>query len=589
MRVLPAVLALVAATGCSPFTVEPGELHVPDEGFFVDISDESGMRADNFYAEPAAGTSINDHSRLAFADINGDGFDDMVMHSLFPNAQNGVPFEHLVFLNDGAGGFLDHSDDSGLRDVQAGFFAFGDIDNDGDQDVYAGLDLPTAGNSAIYLNDGQGQFELLDNSGVEAASGTAANAVFADFNGDAVLDLFVGLGGTSYLGQDLMYIGLGDGTFADESTRLAQRPSQPSNGSVTCDYDNDGDVDIFVSTYSVSTANGVNHLWENDGDGNFTEVGMERGFAAQITGNYWLSTTGDGHDPEFAGAQSAMGAIGSNGFGLDCADVNNDGYADVYLTAISHPVNSDYKRKWSDPSQLLINGGPDADYAFTNEWLDRDLPFNEGDVDGGFADIDNDGRLDLSTSREKKYEGNYSDVDQKSWFGLLRQDEDGDFESLGFDSGINDADGDSRRMKGAQNHAWSDIDHDGDVDLLVGGRDMGGGRPNFLFRNDAGSLNRWLSVELIGDGEHVTTDAFGARVTLLQGDQLQMREKRSSRGMYNSEDTRTLHLGLHEFDRGAELEVSWPDGTTAVFELGRDFGDNSRVRVAWPDVLEVVE
>ena len=50
--------------------------------------------------------------------------------------------------------------------------------------------------------------------------------------------------------------------------------------------------------------------------------------------------------------------------------------------AISHPVSSDYNRKWSDPSQLLINQGPDADWTFVNEWQERGLPFNEGDVDG---------------------------------------------------------------------------------------------------------------------------------------------------------------------------------------------------------------
>jgi len=72
-------------------------------------------------------------------------------------------------------------------------------------------------------------------------------------------------------------------------------------------------------------------------------------------------------------------------------------------------------------------------------------------------------------------------------------------------------------MKGAQNHAWSDIDHDGAPDLLVGGRDQGGGRPNFLFRNRIGQKNAWLALQLRGDGVTVNRDAIGAKVTVEAG------------------------------------------------------------------------
>ena len=81
------------------------------------------------------------------------------MHSLYPNPRGGIPFEHLVFLNQRDGTFRDASVESGLKDVQAGFFAFGDVDNDGDQDVFAGLDIQLPNqSSAIYLNDGNGRF-----------------------------------------------------------------------------------------------------------------------------------------------------------------------------------------------------------------------------------------------------------------------------------------------------------------------------------------------------------------------------------------------------------------------------------------------
>jgi len=559
----------------------------PETGFFSDISESSGIQVGNFLVDPPRGTAINDHSRLAFADIDGDGFDDIVMHSLFPNPQNGVPFEHLVFRNNGDGTFEDVSDASGLRGVQAAFFAFADVDNDGDQDLFAGLDLPTHTpyGSAIYLNDGSGVFTEVPDAGVATTSETAANASFGDFNGDAIVDLFVGFGGTSYAAPDRLYAGNGDGTFTDMTPALQNPPSgQPSNGSIACDFDDDLDLDLFVSTYSVSTSLGHNRLWEGDGTGLFTEVGVERGFAAELTGNYWLSGTDYGLADEPKATPET--AVGSNGFGIDCGDVDNDGDLDVLATAISHATAGDYGRTWSDPSRLLINGGADEAFGFTNTWLEAGLPFNEGDVDGAFVDFDNDGRLDISLSREDKYEGNYSDLDQKGWFGLAWQQPDGMFQSVGLGSGINDDEADFARVKRAQNHAWADVDHDGDLDLLVGGRDRGGGRPNFLLRNELGHQNRWLAVRVVGDGSEVSRDAFGTRVSLVAGDgTLRMREKKSSRGMYNSEDTRTLHFGLGDLPCDYELMVRWTDGTTATFS-GADIGEDRFIEIRYPDDID---
>ncbi len=445
----PCSLSSPLATACSSDVACKSKPVTPiATNFFTDISAPSGIQLDNYKPNPTPAIPINDHSRLAFADIDGDGWDDIVMHNLFPDPQGGIPFEHLVFLNNHDGTFKDFSDASGLRNVQAGFFVFADIDNDGDEDCFAGLDIPLAGlGNAIYLNDGMGHFTLKTTTGLEGSVGNTdtGNAVFADFNNDGKLDLFLGNGQTSYLDINQLFFGNGDGTFTEVTSSNLAGPQQqvPTNGLVVCDYDNDGDQDIFVSTYGVSENNGRKMLWENDGTGHFTDVAQARGVAALATGNYFLDATGQGTLSE-PGATPAT-YIGSNGFGVDCQDINGDGLPDIYLATISHPDGAGttpgepYERLWSDPSQLLINQGAAGGYAFVNEFLKRKLPFNEGDIDAATVDFDNDGLIDLAVSRDNKYESGYDTDDQKAWFGLFQQQSPtAASRAWGSTSGIND-------------------------------------------------------------------------------------------------------------------------------------------------------
>ena len=199
-RLVPALVAaaLLAALGSlRPPAGAPAEAATP---LFEDVSLSSGVKPE---ALPAG--SIG-HPRTQVADINGDGWDDLLAHNMFPNVRAGKErFEHLVFLNTGKGTFRDYSAASGLKGVQAAFFAFADWDNDGDLDVFGGLDIPDHPDGGltnqILLNDGRGRFTLLEDSGVEVAVGTdqvgklffaVGNAAVADFDGDVLLDLYLG-------------------------------------------------------------------------------------------------------------------------------------------------------------------------------------------------------------------------------------------------------------------------------------------------------------------------------------------------------------------------------------------------------------
>ncbi|MBK8538831.1 MAG: VCBS repeat-containing protein [Ardenticatenia bacterium] len=378
-----AATALLAALGLSrPPAGAPAQAATAR---FADVSLSSGVKPE---ALPAG--SIG-HPRTQVADINGDGWDDLLAHNMFPNVRAGKErFEHLVFLNTGKGTFRDYSAASGLKGVQAAFFAFADWDNDGDLDVFGGLDIPDHPDGGltnqILLNDGRGRFTLLEDSGVEVAVGTdqngkpffaVANAAVADFNGDAWPDLYLGQGQTSYGAPDQLFLGAGEGRFTDASEQLDGNDERPSNGSMACDVDNDGDQDILVAVYGVSDRGAQDFLWINDGHGGFIDRAVARGVASLPGGNYWRKDLDNGRMPE---PDKGLGEyVGGNGFGVDCGDVDADGDIDLLVANISHPTEfpaSDtrippeqreplnYTRRWSDPSTLFINGGEDGGLGF---------------------------------------------------------------------------------------------------------------------------------------------------------------------------------------------------------------------------------
>ncbi len=580
-----------SSTGEPTFTCEETPFTGPDGPAFVDISQASGIQS-IWAPDPEGSPAHNSHHITQFADLDGDGFDEAIMHNFFNAVTSGAyPHLHFILHNNGDGTFADITDASGLHLVEAQAFAYGDVDNDGDLDVFTGAAYPSStARNRMFLNDGHAVFTEVENSGIPRRAGCCYNtsAVFGDYNGDGNLDLFLGNGYSSQPTLDELLIGNGDGTFTDASDRLRGNVPRLSNAAVSCDYDEDGDQDIFVAMYGVSHLNGHNVLWENDGSGNFTNVAEERGFAYLRTGNYYLASTGNGRDEQPEDAPY----VGSNGFALNCGDINEDGHLDIYAAAISHPQPSNnFSRRWSDPTALLVSRGPDAQWRFENEFLDRNLTFNEGDIDASMIDFDNDGRLDVTAQRDNGYERGYPDAIYQGWFGFHHQLADGTFENISFGAGINDVNDQTTYLsKGAGSHSWSDIDHDGDLDLLIGLHRISeiteAGRPNRLFRNDVGQSNDWLALRLVGDGEHVNRDAIGARVEVRLPESTLTRVIVSTRGTWTTADTRVVHVGLAERGCDYTVVVQWPDGTEASFEA-QDIPRRRYVSIAYPDVLTI--
>mgnify|MGYP001121495286 CR=1 FL=1 len=236
----------------------------------------------------------------------------------------------------------------------------------------------------LFLNLGNRKFvDISGCSGIDSVSDGRAG-VFADFDNDGDLDLFVGngnTGSTGYLMRSQLFLGNGDGTFVDASSRLGGSGNKPTlaNGSMACDFDGDADLDLFVSVYGVSNGGAQNALWRNDGTGTFTDEAVSAGVASLPGGNYWRQDTDYGRLAE--PGKSPGKYVGGNGFGVDCPDIDNDGRIDILQADISHSTTIppgyrgmsqaeidalNYTRRWSDPSQLLRNLGAGEPLAFAN-------------------------------------------------------------------------------------------------------------------------------------------------------------------------------------------------------------------------------
>ncbi|MBK8258061.1 MAG: VCBS repeat-containing protein [Polyangiaceae bacterium] len=372
----------------------------------------------------------------------------------------------------------------------------------------------------VLINDGTGHFTALDASGVEVIDPSTSGA-FGDGNADGKLDLYYGNWLEVYpkdkAVQDKYFGGNGDGTFVDltDASGLILPKAYACFGVVWGDYDNDGDQDILVHNYHLSP----NQLWQNQGDGTFKDVGVSLGIAYD-----------DIPDP---GSYE-----GGHTFGGDFGDVDNDGDLDMYACNLAHPRFA----PWSDVSKMFVGTGA-PNYGFEDQFAKLGFEYDEGDANSSFVDFDNDGDLDLAIA--SLYESHHT--------RLYRNDGEVGFVDVTYEAGIS--------VRDAVSLSWSDVDEDGDMDLLVS--DRGGDPWVHLFKNRAPADNGWVELELKGTAS--TRDAVGARVTLTAGGQLQMREVRGGGGHGGAQMTHWVHFGLGKSPGIDSVKVRWVGGATETF------------------------
>jgi hypothetical protein len=377
---------------------------------------------------------------------------------------------------------------------------WGDFDNDGRLDLFS-----WSGGGKLFRNRGEGKFEDASKALPRLPMSVSVGACWGDFDGDGFLDLYVGgYEKPSYL-TDVIYRNQGDGTFKE--TWRTRGKKQPARGITAADFDEDGDLDVYVSNYRLEP----NLLWRNDGKGSFTDVAREFGVA------------GDG----------GLGAWGHT-IGSAWGDLDNDGRLDLFVGNFSHPP------AYQDRPKFLKNLGPKGKWHFEDKSAAAGLRWQESYASPALADFDNDGRLDLFFTTV--YPGDKS--------VLYRNRGGWKFKEVSAAARVD--------VSTTYQAAWADFDNDGDLDLMTGGK---------LFRNPGGS-NHWLKVRLHGGGK-VNRAAIGAQVRIAVGEEVLTRQVEGATGQGNQNDL-TLHFGLGKHDGEVEVQVRWPDGTRQAVKSRAD-------------------
>ncbi len=250
-----------------------------------------------------------------------------------------------------------------------GGVAVGDINNDGLPDIYF-----TANQlfNKLYLNKGNLQFEdVTDEAGVAGKGSWKTGVTMADVNGDGWLDIYVCQVGKYKMlsGRNELYINNQDGTFTERAAEYGLDFQGFSTQAAFFDYDRDGDLDMYLLNHSI-------HSTDNYGRAHLRQLTDE------LTGDRLYRNDG-GH---FTNVTQESGIYSSKiGYGLGVAigDINNDGWADIYISNDFH--ENDY---------LYYNNG---DGTFTEAGENAFGHTSNFSMGSDVGDFNNDGRLDVLT------------------------------------------------------------------------------------------------------------------------------------------------------------------------------------------------
>ena len=445
--------------------------------------------------------------------------------------------------------------------------AWGDYDNDGDLDIVA---VGTYQPHVLYRNNGNGTFtDVAEQAGVADPRG-GWGSLFADYDNDGYLDLYITRGGWSGAAENTLYRNNGDGTFTDVTHTAGVADPQSSFCAAWADYDNDGYLDLYIANGVIGDG-AANVLYHNNGDGTFTNTAEGAGVAntGNSLGTAWGDYDKDGHidlhvvnygqsnvlyrnngDGTFTDvtAAAAMSLSVTDAFVTFFLDMDNDADLDLFISNsgsfqafIAGQITGNATHD-SDRQVLYRNNG---DGTFTDVTKESGLYHAYGAMGANFGDINSDGYVDIYLATGAPQMGRLERD------ALFQNNGDGTFTDATTALGL----GNIGKGHGVP---FGDADADGDVDIYVpvGGAFIGDQWHNLFYQN-TGTGNNYLTLKLVGVKSN--RDGIGAKVTLSIGDRTIYREVSGGCG-FGSTNSLPLEIGLGMHTKVDTLEIVWPSG-----------------------------
>jgi hypothetical protein len=389
---------------------------------FNDVSESAGLSIVPVFSE-GQNSDFRNSAHVTSGDYDGDGDIDLYVGSYDPATSS---YKHYLFNND-MGRYKDVSVEAGITHTgKESFATFTDFDNDGFLDIY----VVREEGDIFYRNTGPGTFENVT-AKTKAGSQQGGNmALFFDMDHDGDLDFFEGRS-TS----DLLFRNNADGTFEDQSSKLGLTgKSLVTRDAALGDFDDDGDIDLFVINENASDI-----LYSNQRQGVFKDITETSGLKSD----------------------SGSGAV-------TVGDYDNDGYLDLFITSLNVGNHKLYRNLRSGSYEEV----KESSRMFSTLK-------NVKAYDAAFLDFDNDGFLDLLIAGES------TEKDGRGVF-LYHNDGQGNFTDV---SQLLPPE-----LKSGSRIAVFDYNDDGDLDIVITG--LNGGVS--LLRNDGGNTNHFIKIKLVG-------------------------------------------------------------------------------------------
>ncbi|WP_341216049.1 VCBS repeat-containing protein [uncultured Wocania sp.] len=532
---------------------------------------------------------------VAVGDINNDGLADIYF--------TGNQVSDKLYLNQGGLKFKDISEMAGIHKIKGwrNGVAMVDINNDGHLDIYVCRggwnDQMEDRKNLLYINDGNMHFtEQAAKYGLDD-NGYSTQASFFDFDNDNDLDLYITnrpntffIPISHYLEQkeaskdmhrDKLYLNV-NGKYIEKGKDIGLLPNYGYGlGVVTADINNDGFTDIYVTNDFAEN----DYLYMNNGDGTVTER-----------------------------IKSYTQHISFYAMGVDIADINNDGFEDIM---VSEMLPSDYKRSKTTMAPMNRAGYQSLlDNGFHRQYMHNTLQLNRnGEIFSDIAeyaqvdktdwswaclleDFDNDGYRDLFVANGIKRDVYDRDVKPKiealikkhkhkykSWEeltdaiapdiiklyqtnklvnGYFKNKGNLKFVDTGFESGI-------KIPTLSNGAATSDLDNDGDLDLIINNID----EPVHIYKNNTNNKKNYIRIKL--EGPQQNPDGLGAKITLHAQNKMWYFQMKTTRGFLSSLEP-IAHFGIGTVDAIDWLKVQWPDGRETFF---KDIAVNQNLSVSY--------